>query len=175
MALSHPLIVIQSICTSWTKVSRGGVNASARNHTPEVLVLPMPASPCPDDVFLLHTVLYSETNLFQQPIQRLEQKVQTNPFRYDCLNCLLTENTLDMTIEWEQSKGVPRRPAFLRKGFSLQEHQWGRVIYNLRLSGEDHWAYEKRVLNIGFFAQFSPTLFLETEPVHTYRDIARLW
>lgn len=175
MSASRPLIAIQSICTSWTKASRGGMNASARNHTLEILEVPRLTSPFPYDVFLLHTVVYSESHHFQQPMQRLEQKEQTYPFRHDCLMLSFTENTLDITIEWERSKGVPRRLVFPRKGFSLQEHQWGRVIYNLRLSWEDHWAYEKHVLNIGFFPQFSPKVFLETQPAHTYRDIARLW
>src|SRR5262245_59507332 len=149
MSLSRPLIVIQSICTSWTKASPGGINAFARNHTPEILEVPTLASPFPEEFFLLHTVIYRENSHLKQPMQRLEQKEQTNPFRHDCLKLLLTENTLDMIIEWERSKGVPRRPAFLRKGFSLREHQWGRVTYNLRFSWDDHWAYEKRVLNIG--------------------------
>jgi hypothetical protein len=174
MLASHPLIVIQSICTSWTKASRGGINASARNRTPEAVELPLLSASFPKDVFLLHSVMYSEHHHFQQPIQWLEQKELTDPFWYDCFKLSLVENTLSIMMEWERSKGMPRRLAFLRQGFSLHDPQWGRVIYNLRISWGEYWEYQKQVINIGFFAPSSPRIFLETEPAHNYVDMVRL-
>src|SRR5258708_11955431 len=74
MALSHPLVVIQSICTIWTKASRGGVGASARNRTPDALELPALTFPFPEPVFLLHEVIYTERDRFQHPMEKLEQR-----------------------------------------------------------------------------------------------------
>ena len=145
MASSHPLIVIQSICTSWTKASRGGRNASARSRTPEALELPPLSDSFPKDVFLLHRVMYSEHHHFQQPIQRLEQKELTDQFWYDYFKLSLVEKTLSITTEWERSKGMGM--AFLRQGFSLHDPQWGRIVYNLRISWGEYWEYQKWVMS----------------------------
>ena len=171
---SHPLIVIQSICTSWTKASRGGANATARNRTPDALELPAFVPSSSQKSVLLHTVIYSEQHHFQQPIQRLEQNELTDPFWHECFKLSLVEKMLRVTPEWERSKGVPRRLAFLRQGFSLHDPQWGRVIYNQRISWDDYWEYQKQVINLGFFSPSFRTMFLETEPTHTYRDMAKL-
>jgi hypothetical protein len=56
----------------------------------------------------------------------------------------------------------------------LHNPQWGRVTYNLRISWDTYWEYQKQVINIGFFAPSSPRMFLETEPVHTYKDMTWL-
>ncbi|MBA2284505.1 MAG: hypothetical protein H0W02_03380 [Ktedonobacteraceae bacterium] len=175
MVSSLPLVIIQSIQTIWTKASRGGDRASARNRTPEACKLPAQVCSFPDTVFLLHQVVYSEHDLFQHPVEKLELEARTEPFRYDCLKLLLAENTLRITVEWERSEGAPRRVVFPRKEIFLQEQQWARVTYNLRTSWESGWIYKKRVHNIGFFAHISPGIFLEGEPVHTYRDMAHLW
>ncbi len=174
MALPHPLVVIQSICTTWTKASRGGVGASARNRTPDALELPALAFPFPEPVFLLHEVIYTERDRFQHPMEKLEQRERADPFWYDCLKLELRENALRVMLEWERSEGVPRRSAFPRTAWSLQEDQWGRVNYNLRTPGEDCWIYKKRVLSIGFFHAYAPRMFLEVEPAHSYRDMAQL-
>src|ERR1700753_1443696 len=125
MPPSHPSIVIQSICTTWTKESRGGNNAALRNRTPDALVLPSLAIPLAKNCCLLHEVDYREWLSFRKPIEKLEQPEQTNPFRYDCLKLAFIENILHVTIEWDQIEGVPKRTTFQRKEFSLQDHQWG--------------------------------------------------
>lgn len=173
MVSSLPLVVIQSICTIWTKVSRGGERASARNRTSEVWKVPVGACAFPDKVFLLHEVVYSERDHFQHPVEKLEAR--TAPFNYDCLKLLLDENALRVSVEWEGSEGAPRRVAFPRKEIFLQERQWACVTYNLRTSWEGGWIYKKRVHNIGCFSHVSPEVFLEAGPAHTYRDMAQLW
>ncbi|MDQ2714573.1 MAG: hypothetical protein M3Z08_06675 [Chloroflexota bacterium] len=175
MVSALPLVVIQSICTIWTKASRGGESASARNRTPEVCKLPVAALPLLDKNFLLYEVVYSERGHFQHPIEKLELEARTDPFRYDCLKLLLDENALRVTLEWERSEGAPRRVAFPRKDFFLQDQQWACVAYNLRTSWEGGWIYKKRVYNIGFFPRVSPEMFLEAEPAHRYRDMVQLW
>ena len=142
MISSYPLILIQSICTIWTKASRGGASATARNGTPEALTLPALAFPLPVDTFLLHTVAYTERDHFQHPVEKLEPREQTDPFWYDCLQSSLKNQALTVMLEWERSEGVSRRPTFPRIVWSLQPGQWGRVIYNLRHAGEDHWIYK---------------------------------
>ncbi len=175
MALLHPLIAIQSICTIWTKASRGGISAMARNRTPEAFELPSFAPQYPNDVFLLHEVVYTENNRFEHPLEKQVQRKRTDPCWYNCLRFSPSKNALSVTLEWERSEGVPRRPILPRTAWSLQRDQWGRIIYNLRNTEEDHWIYKKYVISIGFFHSYSPRIFLEAEPAHTYRDMAQLW
>jgi hypothetical protein len=164
MVSSYPLVLIQSICTIWTKASRGGASATARNGTPDALPLPPLVFPVPVDALLLHEVTYTERDHFQHPVEKLEPCEQTDPFWYDCLQLSLKNQALTVTLEWERSEGVPRRPAFPRIAWSLQPGQWGRVIYNLRHAGEDHWIYKKYAISIGLLHSYSPRIFLETGP-----------
>jgi hypothetical protein len=49
------------------------------------------------------------------------------------------------------------------------------VRYNGRYRQEWTWSYEKWVFNIGFFAEpIPPTVFLDSEPSHTYSPMAHL-
>ncbi|GHO89393.1 hypothetical protein [Dictyobacter formicarum] len=173
MMSSHSLVVMQSICTIWTKASRGGISAQARNRTPEALELPTLAFPYPEQDLLLHTAIYTERDSFQRPREKFEQQEQANPFWYNCLKLEICENTLSTTFEWEQKTGMPRRADFLRTTWLLQENQWGRVIYNVRIP-EDSWVYKKYVISVGLFHSYSHRLFLDSEPVHIYRDMAQL-
>ena len=175
MTRPHPLIVLQSVCTIWTKASRGGASALARNRTPDAVELPSSVFQCSDDVFFLHEVAYTENNHFQQPLERQVQQKQTNPCWYNCLQFSPSENALSVTLAWERSEGVPRRSPFPRTAWSFQKDQWGRIIYNLRNLGEDRWIYKKYVISLGFFHSFSLRIFLEAKPAHTYRDLAQLW
>ncbi|GHO79225.1 hypothetical protein KSD_69960 [Ktedonobacter sp. SOSP1-85] len=176
MSFSPRLIVIQSICTNWTKASRGGTNASARSHTPQALELPAFPSPVFKEEVFLHEVVYGEHNHFQHPREKWEQLEFAHPFRLDCLALTLQENLLQMTVEWERAEGVPRRFALARTAWSLPVHQWVRIAYNLRLSLSDQWVYKKRVVNVGLFEPGSSLkMFVEREPTHTYEDFAQLW
>ncbi|SRR6266487_3351436 len=170
------LVVIQSIFTNWTKASRGGSNASARNRTP--LALELPAFPflLLKEQVLLHEVVYDEHDHFQRPREKWEQQELAHPFWWDCLAFTLEENLLHVALEWELSRGAPRRFAFPRTEFSLHTDQWVRIAYNQRISLEDHWVYNKRVFNVGLFEPASSLkTFLEREPTHTYNDFAQLW
>lgn len=168
---SYPPIVIQSICTSWTKASRGGVNASARNRTPEIFKLPAQAiSSSSKNTYLLQELFYEERNNFQQPEEKLKKIETTDPLIYDCFRLSLHENTLRVIFEWEHSTEAPSRLDFPGTEISLQDHQWIRVIYNSR-SSVGGWAYKKRVFNIGFLSPAS----LKEAPTHTYTDMAYLW
>lgn len=178
MKSSHPIVIVQSICTTWTKASRGGENASIRNRTPEAVKLPaLPPSVRAGDLFI-HEVTYGESNHFQHPLlAKLEQQELAEPFRYNCLKLSVTENILNVVLEWERSEGHPRRVALTRKVFQLSNQQWGRIRYNLRtmFGWQGIWMYKKYVLNIGFFSPSSAEVFLETEPAHIYSDMAHLW
>ncbi|GCE09495.1 hypothetical protein [Dictyobacter aurantiacus] len=171
---SHPFVAVQNICTIWTKDSRGGINAQARNRTPEALELPTLAVPYSEYNSLLHTALYIERYSFQRPIEKVEQQEQTNPFWYNCLKFERCENTLNTTFEWEHNKGMPRRADFLRTTWSLRENTWGCAIYNIRTSEDYGWVYKKYIISFGLFHSYSHRLFLDTEPVHIYRDMAQL-
>ena len=175
MVSSYPLVLLQSICTIWTKASRGGASATARNGTPDALESPALAFPLTEGRFLLHEVVYTERDHFQHPMEKLEPREQTDPFWYDCLQLSLNNQILTVMLEWERSEGVPRRPLFPRIVWSFQQGQWGCITYNLRHAGEDHWIYKKYVISIGLLHSSSPRIFLEVEPTHSYRDIAQLW
>jgi hypothetical protein len=172
---AFPPVVIQSICTDWTKASRGGIDASARNRTPEAFALPARAFSFSENTYLLHEIFYGERDHFQHPTEKLQQRERTDPFGHDCFNLSLHEYTLHVTFEWERSQGVPRRRDFLRTEFCLQDQQWMRIIYNLRIAQDYGWIYQKHVFNIGFLLPSSPKTFLEEAPTHTYTDMAQLW
>ena len=174
MATSYPLVLLQSICTIWTKASRGGTSATARNSTPDALELPALAFPLADNIYLLHEVIYTEHDHFQHPMEKLEPHERTDPFWYDCLQISLNSQTLTAMLEWERSEGVPRRLTFPRIVWTFQQDQYGRITYNLRHAGEDRWIYKKYVISIGLFHSYSPGIFLEAKPVYSYRDMARL-
>jgi hypothetical protein len=177
MSSSSPQLIIQSICTTWTKQSRGGIHATARNQTPETVEIPVFALLIPDDTLLLHTTHYYERNLFQKPWEKIDLQQPTESdqtFRYNCLKLTRTENSLAATLEWEHIRGKPRRLDFLRTGYTIHPDQWCQVAYNIRIA-EEETVYKKYILNVGFAASYSPTLFLDTSPAHTYRDIVQLW
>jgi hypothetical protein len=174
MAASSSLIVLQRISTIWTKVSRGGAGATARNATPEVLELP-PLAGVPAEGFILHDIAYREDDDFQSPSEQFEQHEQTDPIRLDCLEFAVDDHALVVTLVWEQGRGAPRRPPFPRTVLSFRPGQWGRISYNFRCAGERDWIYEKCVMSIGLFPAYSSRLFLEKEPAYIYRDMAPLW
>src|SRR2546429_7563422 len=99
MSLFRSQIILQNISTIWTKASRGGSNASARNHPPEALELPELALLGPADGFLLHTVVYTEEDHFQHPIETWDLQGRTEPYWYDCLKLQLNQKTLRVTVE----------------------------------------------------------------------------
>ncbi|HEU5376764.1 MAG TPA: hypothetical protein VFV38_15115 [Ktedonobacteraceae bacterium] len=174
MVSSPPLVLLQSICTIWTKASRGEAHATARNGTPCALALPALTFPFPEKKFLLHEVVYTERDHFQHPLEKIELREQADPFWYDCLRLSLNNQTLTALLEWERSEGVPRRSTFPRIVWSFQPDQWGCVTYNLRHSAEDHWVYKKYVISVGLLHSYSSRIFLEGVPTHTYRDMAQL-
>jgi hypothetical protein len=174
MAASSCLIVLQRIGTIWTKASRGGAAATARNATPEVMELP-PLASAPAAGFMLHDIAYREADNFQSPSEKFEQSSQSDPFQHDCLELAMSDRALAVTLAWEQARGAPRRPAFPRTVWSFPPGQWGRITYNFRRPGEHDWIYEKCVMSIGLFPAYSCRLFLEKEPAYIYRDMAPLW
>lgn len=175
MVSSSPVVVIQSICTTWTKASRGGSNATARNAVTEALELPALDFPLTDDRSLLHEVVYTERDHFQNPKEKLEPCEQTIPFRYNCLKLSPNNQSLVLMLEWERVWGAPRRHAFPRTTWILQPGQWGRITYNLRDGGANDWIYKKYVISIGLFHSYAPRIFLEGEPTYHYSDMAHLW
>lgn len=104
----------------------------------------------------------------------LKQIEVADPFWYDCFRFSFHEMTLRVTFEWERSNGVPRRLDILRTEYALQDQQWMRIAYNVRIARDYGWTYEKHIFNIGLFPSTSK-LFLEGEPTHIYTDIAQLW
>lgn len=174
MGSSSSLVVLQNICTIWTKASRGGASAAARNGTPDALILPDLTFLVPEVTFLLHEVVYTERNSFQSPREKLEPCERTNPFWYNCLQLEVHNDTLSVMLEWERSEGVPRRPTFPRIVWSFQQGQWGRITYNLRKAEQDHWVYKKYVISVGLLHSYSPSIFLEGKPTSTYSDMAQL-
>ena len=180
MPQSRSIIVLQSICTSWTKASRGGGELStARNRTPEALTIPA----CTDTeagehLLLLHECGYGEHSRFQQPFEKWSVRELETPYRYKCLKLSLVDDSAEATLEWERLYGVPRRMDYLRTTFSFERKQWIRIMYNLRITLDYGWCYEKRVLNIAFLGydvlSQQKNIFLHTVPAHSFVDIAPL-
>jgi hypothetical protein len=174
MAASSCLIVLQKISTIWTGASWGEPGATARNATPEAMELPPPAF-APAARFILHDIAYREADNFQSPSEQFEQREPADPVQCDCLEFALANRALAVTLVWEYSRGVPKRPAFPRTVWSFLPGQWGRIAYNFRCAGENGWTYGKCVMSIGLFPVYSSRLFLEKDPAYIYRDMVALW
>lgn len=196
--LRSPLVLLQTIAIIWTKRSRGGKDATLRNHLPEAFALPADL-PWPAghtlaqtaDVLYQH-ILFGERSHFQSPLwQQWHALVSQLPetsrlplygadsrgFRMPPLD-VSSSSTLQVAFHWEQMPGAPRRfPK--QEQFALQPGQWAQVRFNARSHGswvhEETWYYLKYVLNIGYTLTFKPTFFLESVATHHVSQLADLW
>lgn len=166
-------LCLQLLTTEWTKEARGGSGARLRNTTPLAMALPEPWRGADDGTFRLHHVYFSERRRFlpregaKRGGRTLFEEVEA--FRVERtdegVRVLLDHGRMGLpgAHEWSWEMAGGRQHEEL---FRLEPGQWGRAIYNERLSywETSYWGYCKHVLNVGLLRDASPDVFLTTEP-----------
>ena len=139
-------IVMQWVRTSWTKDSRGGAAAAARNAAPIAFELPV------IDWAVVHEVTMKEANGFR-PTSSLRDLPQTRP-RMTIEGVSLTENGERLRVLpiipalWQIPPRRSRPPAV-----HLKPGQWIRWQLNYRFSsatGRGDWTYHLHTLNLAY-------------------------
>lgn len=153
-------LAIQRIVTNWTRDSRGGKKASARNETPEALPLPI-TSEVGHDV-LLHDVRYREGQDFKYSSTCVESDFESL-IRMEPLYIYTSADSVKLRFVWTRVEcGAPERECF--NLFELGSGQWGRFICNGRFGDDCMWHYHKTVFNIALTKKINDIVFISTPP-----------
>ncbi|PTL84893.1 hypothetical protein DAT35_07525 [Vitiosangium sp. GDMCC 1.1324] len=160
------------LTTEWTKESRGGPGAQQRNATPMALVLPDAWSNAGDAAFLLHHVYFSEQRRFL-PREWTEVRKGRTHAELEAFRVERSDEGVRVLLDYGQM-GMPGRLEWsgLSRGekheelFRLAPGEWGRCVYNERISYWDtgHWGYCKHVLNVGLLCDEPLDVFLQGSP-----------
>jgi hypothetical protein len=146
--------IVQVVRTSWTKRSRGGLEAARRNAAPEGLVLPTTRPP------LVHEVLIDEAVGFEPrevargelaAVELVQLRLEHGLLRVQC-----------PVTPW----GMPRRwrrPPAVR----LAPGEWLRWQVNYRFAGScgGDWSYRLDTLNVAH-GPVAPEVFLGVPTRH---------
>ena len=104
---AHPLICIQQIGTRWTKASRGGPGAIARNHVPEIFPFPPLIHYPVINSILLQNINLSEGigfvdgNSFKHKFERdLQVLVDTESFCFKGVSAHLLNGNLNVEYQY---------------------------------------------------------------------------
>lgn len=177
-AVSPSLVVyIQAICTHWDKSSRGGTDVLPRNRVPEAVSFPPPASaPKPGD-YVFHRSTFTDKNGFAAPTSSSLGVTPYCPTNTGGITLSREADALCVAYQWDRSQGAPERYSAKVEALRLSPEQWGRVRYNGRLTDFDNgtWWYEKWVYNVGLFSVPPSSIFVTTEPVKIFTQMAHLW
>ena len=158
------MLIVQRITTEWTKDSRGGEGAIARNTTPDAMELPPLAGRWPS--YLLHDVRFLEWERFDCLSTVTEADMQSH-MRIEPLFLHVTPDHVAVSFVWSwQHCGAPERDS--HSLFQLSVGQWGQFSCNGRFGAESamgrEWSYHKTVFNIAHVATFNDKLFVESTP-----------
>jgi len=169
-------VYIQAICTCWDKSSRGGTDALPRNRVPEAVSFPPSASAPKPGEYVVHRSTFTAKNGFAAPTSSLGVTPYCPP-NAGGITLALDDDALHVAYQWDRSQGAPERYSAKVDAFRLSPGQWGRVRYNGRLTDFDNgtWWYEKWVYNIGLFSSPPSSVFVTTEPVKVFTQMAYLW
>ena len=144
-------VVVQRVRTSWTKASRGGVGAAARNAAPTVFSLP------PGLRSGLHKVVMRESDAFSP--QMSEQDLSDPGLVLREADGLLRVQPPETSMFSMPRRN--RRPPAVR----LSPGQWLQWQINYRFVGTrgGQWSYRLDTFNITYVPT-SPEVFLDTPP-----------
>lgn len=189
MAHPSPIIVVQVIVTHWTKRARGEPHATLRNSVPERLSLPAQMG-ARRPLCVVHDVSYGEWNDFSAPIS--DQVLEHDHLPILLHGCgglrigggelrIIFEGSYDADLAPSVlpdygAMGMPRRAVPLRP-FALRPGQWGEIRYLGRRSvgPEGLHVYRKCVYNIGWFSDWSPRVFIQTQPQRRFDSMPNVW
>lgn len=171
----EPILIVQTIRSSWTKASRGAPGAIARNTVPEYLPISSPNIDPIDLQVLYHEIAFEEATGFQSP----KERIYINPTIYPPSGCITVERIgreAHVTYKYSGVGGAPYRSVkrhTIRAGVGdwLQMRENGRFL--ILWSGD--WSYQKIVVNAGLFNNISARYFLNTSPIEVFSAMADLW
>jgi hypothetical protein len=174
------LVAIQSIQTSWSKKSRGGAQATARNSIPDSLPIPVRELGGLAQGLIEHSVSYVESHGFDSPYKSDLLRERVGRVRTGCVLIEPSAAGLKVVFEYDAKlAGMPVRysPPGGKPStrMDLQLGQWGRVAYNGRFPAEGGWWYMKYVVNVGLFKEFAHSIFTTGPPSQEVSQMAKLW
>ena len=169
------VIVVQEICTSWTKASRGGENAAARNAVPKVVTLPVQQITEDNIVLIHHRLAYEEENGFS-PREKIHINPTMRPFAVGGVTIGYSEDEANAVFRYDRGCGAPDR-SWARKTIHMPVGTWGQIAYNGRFNAgwDGPWYYEKTVINVGIFQRLVPGVFTKQVPASRFSAMGELF
>lgn len=173
---TNRVVLIQAICTHWEKSARGGASAVQRNQVPESLKLTDFKVTSAPLSYVVHRVNYGGRNGFAEPTRNTGEVLTTEPSKLGAMSLVMDGDTLTAFYQYSRRQGAPERYSQKIEALKLSLNQWGSVLYNGRHSGmEGYWCYEKWVYNVGLFSSPPLSVFVTTEPVKVFTQMAHLF
>ncbi len=121
-----------------------------------------------------------------KPFGVLEFEPESDVCRVGCVVLEPSGEAVEVRYRWSyEDGGAPRRlmsDAFgneiprVKQAFCLSPGEWGRLEYNGRFAYEEGgWYYQHVIANVGLFTDLSAGVFTDSEPDHSWQELARLW
>lgn len=174
------MIAVQTISTSWTKSSRGGTLATMRSRVPKQIPLRIPSD---FSNLIWHSIAYSDRNKFVEPIAvKVSTKCEND--RFGCRNVEIELHDNSATLIYRYQTGAPARQFFDKAGtcvapehlIEIPQNRWAAVEYNGRFTCIDtgNWWYEHVVVNVAVGDNLLSNVFVTTQPIEHYSQLAHL-
>jgi hypothetical protein len=152
-------VVVQQITLVWTKPSRGGPAAVARNRLPRAYTMVLSDAAF---VYQRHSIT-QDRGVFDRRIVE-EYSAATVPRTARDLTLSLTSAGLRVDLRWTAHMGMPpRRPK--TPALELRLGEYGRVVTNGRHTSHDDQHYTRDIYNIAVCQDFTEDAFTALEPL----------
>ncbi|QDH23084.1 hypothetical protein [Saccharibacillus brassicae] len=178
-------LIVQTLTFRWGKEARGAPFSTARNEYGKAFRIPDPLLHCDT----AQGLLYQEI-LIRQDAKGFEKihdrssilKPSEGVYSVQGIEIQKTDSEYLCSFRYSEECGKPIRQdrrynLLVEKAFELKAGEYGRMIYNGRhtstYTGE--WYYELHMINVLPTADPNPNVFIDTEPVKEYKQIAILF
>jgi hypothetical protein len=128
----EPILIVQTVRSSWTKASRGAPGSVARNTVPECLPISLPNVDLGNLQVLYHEITFEEATGFQSP----KERISINPKIYPQHGCITVERIAKQvraTYKYNMFGGAPDRGAE-RHTIRANVDDWVQIRENGRFS-----------------------------------------
>jgi hypothetical protein len=177
-------LILQSVTLSWSKELRGSPYSTLRTQYNKSFALP-------ETIFnynLSYGIPYHNLFIVQQKkgfkIESNKQLIlnaNENKYNIGCIEISKNADNFIFTYKYSAYCGKPARydkynNFLIEKAFDLSLKEYGRIIYNGRLTDRDtgEWYYETHILNAYYTNEFNPKIFLNRRPKKEYKQLAIL-
>lgn len=179
--------LVQVIRLCWTKASRGGKGARARNAVPAAFEVPAAEFAGAEDMFCVDALHWGDGNAFAASFStRRHQIPLAEGFTFGCVAVTANAEGLQVCYRYDPANGgAPDRRAFAPVGHResvtrtllVRDGEWVRVCYNGRFSNFDaDWWYQQVTVNVAWFAgEPDGRVFLDRKPAQELISLADLW